>query len=85
MTMKMIPCPQCGEDFPELRKTKYGYNFCVNCSEVGAKRGVPMTFGTGDHTWTETLILNEKDYLKHINPEGNPELTFGIETESKKK
>jgi uncharacterized C2H2 Zn-finger protein len=83
--MKMIPCPQCGEDFPELRKTKYGYNFCVNCSEVGAKRGVPMTFGTGDHTWTETLILNEKDYLKHINPEGNPELTFGIETESKKK
>ena len=85
MTMKMIPCPKCGEDFPELRKTKYGYNFCVNCSEVGAKRGVPMTFGTGDHTWTETLILNEKDYLKHINPEGNPELTFGIETESKKK
>ncbi len=85
MTMKMIPCPQCGEDFPELRKTKYGYNFCVNCSEVGAKRGVPMTFGTGDHTWTETLILDEKDYLKHINPEGNPELTFGIETESKKK
>ena len=62
--MKMIPCPQCGEDFPELRKTKYGYNFCVNCSEVGAKRGVPMTFGTGDHTWTETLILDEKDYLK---------------------
>ena len=85
MTMKMIPCPQCGEDFPELRKTTYGYNFRVNCSEVGAKRGVPMTFGTGDHTWTETLILNEKDYLKHINPEGNPELTFGIETESKKK
>jgi uncharacterized C2H2 Zn-finger protein len=85
MNMKMIPCPQCGENFPELRKTKYGYNFCVNCSEVGAKRGVPMTFGTGDHTWTETLILDEKDYLKHINPEGNPELTFGIETESKKK
>ena len=85
MTMKMISCPQCDENFPELRKTKYGYNFCVNCSEVGAKRGVPMTFGTGDHTWTETLILDEKDYLKHINPEGNPELTFGIETESKKK
>tara|TARA_Y100000389_G_scaffold159224_1_gene160952 strand:- start:202 stop:453 length:252 start_codon:yes stop_codon:yes gene_type:complete len=83
--MKMISCPQCDENFPELRKTKYGYNFCVNCSEVGAKRGVPMTFGTGDHTWTETLILDEKDYLKHINPEGNPELTFGIETESKKK
>ncbi len=81
----MISCPQCDENFPELRKTKYGYNFCVNCSEVGAKRGVPMTFGTGDHTWTETLILDEKDYLKHINPEGNPELTFGIETESKKK
>ena len=85
MKLKMIECRSCGSEMPELRLTKYGYNFCVNCSDINAKKGVPMTFGSGDHTWTETLILDEKDYLKHINPEGNPELTFGIETESKKK
>lgn len=67
---------------PELRLTQYGYNFCVNCSNVSAKKGVPMTFGHGDHTWTETLVLDEEDYKKYINPEGNPEITFGIEDQN---
>ena len=26
---KMIPCPKCGDDFPELRKTMYNYHVCV--------------------------------------------------------
>lgn len=83
MKLKMIECRSCGSDMPELRLTQYGYNFCVNCSNISAKRGVPMTFGSGDHTYTETIILDEKDYYKHINPEGNPEITFEIEDESK--
>jgi len=41
-----------------------------------------MTFGHGDHTWTETLVLDEEDYKKYINPEGNPEITFGIEDQN---
>jgi len=64
MNIKMIPCPKCGNDFPELRVTKYGYNFCVECSTVGAKRGVPVQMGTGDHTWTETIIMDEDVYNK---------------------
>lgn len=66
---------------PELRKTQYGYNFCVNCSTVSAKKGVPQTFGSGDHTWTETLIMEEEQYKKYINPEGKMEVTFGVEEE----
>lgn len=47
---------------PELRLTQYGYNFCVNCSTVGAKKGVPVVRGTGDHTWNEIEIVEEQDY-----------------------
>ena len=62
--MKMIPCSKCGTPMPELRLTQYGYDFCVSCSTVGAKKGVPILRGVGDHTWTETVIMEEDDYKK---------------------
>ena len=68
LKMKMIPCIKCGSPMPELRLTKFGYNFCVNCSTVGTKRGVPVMRGSGDHTWTETVIMTDsqyKDYLRN--------------------
>jgi hypothetical protein len=63
MKLKMIECPKCGDDMPELRLTQYGYNFCVDCSTVGAKKGVSVVRGTGDHTWNEIEIVEEKDYI----------------------
>ena len=59
-TLKMIPCPKCGEDFPELRKTQYGYNFCVNCSTVEAVVGITTVEGTGDHTYNDLIIMDAK-------------------------
>jgi hypothetical protein len=35
--------------------------------------------GEGDHTWTETIFMSEEEYKVYTNPEGNPEITFGIE------
>tara|TARA_R110002020_G_scaffold399521_1_gene609398 strand:- start:194 stop:544 length:351 start_codon:yes stop_codon:yes gene_type:complete len=64
--MKMIPCVQCSAPMPELRLTKFGYDFCVNCSTVGAKRGVPVMRGSGDHTWTETIIMEEDQYQEFV-------------------
>ena len=64
--MKMIPCIKCGSPMPELRLTKFGYNFCVNCSTVGTKRGVPVMRGSGDHTWTETVIMEEDQYENYV-------------------
>lgn len=61
----MILCTKCGGDMPELRLTQYGYDFCVECSTVGAKRGVPVQRGVGDHTWTETIIMEEDTYQKY--------------------
>lgn len=62
----MIPCIKCQNDMPELRKTQYGYNFCVNCSTVGIKRAISVQKGTGDHTWNETLIVEEETYASYL-------------------
>jgi len=51
---------------PELRLTQYGYKVCVNCSTIGTKRGIPVTKGSGDHTWTETIIIEEDQYQKFV-------------------
>ena len=79
----MISCRTCGEDMPELRLTKYNYTFCVKCSESGigdeAKKGISVLMGEGDHTWVETVIVNEEKYKQITNPDGNPEITFGLE------
>jgi len=51
---------------PELRLTQYGYKVCVNCSDVSTKRGIPVTRGTGDHTWTETIVVEEEQYNNFV-------------------
>lgn len=60
--LKMIPCPKCGNQFPELRKTKYGYNFCVNCSEVEPVVGVTTVEGSGDHTYNDIIIMDQSKW-----------------------
>ena len=60
----MIPCPRCGEPFPELRKTQYGYNFCVNCSDVDAVVGITTVEGSGDHTYNDIIIMDKKKALR---------------------
>ena len=56
--LKMIKCIKCGEDMPELRLTKFGYEVCVNCSTTGAYKAVSTVNGVGDHTWNDIQISN---------------------------
>lgn len=60
--LKMIPCPKCGNPFPELRKTQYGYNFCVNCSTIEPVVGVTTVEGTGDHTYNDIIIMDQSQW-----------------------
>ena len=53
----MIPCPKCGNDFPEKRK-ELGYHVCSNCSTVKAVVGLTTVEGTGDHTWNDLIIMD---------------------------
>lgn len=56
--IEYIECIVCKKPMPLLRKTKFGYDFCVNCSNVAPKLGIIRQFGPGEDTWDE-LILNE--------------------------
>tara|TARA_R100000742_G_C4191786_1_gene23635 strand:- start:114 stop:494 length:381 start_codon:yes stop_codon:yes gene_type:complete len=73
MKLKMISCSSCGEPMPELRLTKYGYDYCIKCSEAGLgegrKQGIPVLMGEGDHTWTETVIMTADQYDSYLAQE----------------
>ena len=58
--LKMIPCPKCGEPFPELRKTLYNYFTCINCSTTDKVVGITTVEGSGDHTWNDIIIMDRK-------------------------
>ncbi len=59
MNLEMISCTRCGNDMPKLRLTQYGYDFCVNCSDVKPKVGRIRVVGEGDYTVTELDILDQ--------------------------
>ena len=40
--IKMIKCLKCGEDMPELRLTRFGYDFCINCSTEEPKKAISV-------------------------------------------
>ena len=65
MELEMIECPKCGDDFPKLRKDKYGYNFCINCSTESPKRGIPVMRGTGDHTWVDLEVMTQEQFERY--------------------
>jgi hypothetical protein len=78
-TLEMISCSKCGNDMPELRKIKFGYDFCVKCSDqyglIGKKRAITVQKGEGDHTWNETIIMSEQEFMEYEKQE---ELTLQL-------
>ena len=87
MKLKMIPCSNCGEPMPELRLLRAGFSYCVKCSEnglgQGKKHGIPVMMGEGDHTWIETVIMDDEQFaqyqrnenaLKNLDKSGKPEM-----------
>ena len=62
---KKILCMSCGDPIhPKRLKILPNTKQCVNCSDVGRKAGITVTKGTGDHTYNETIIIDQEDYLK---------------------
>lgn len=59
MEIEKIDCTSCGNLMPALRKEKYGYSFCVECSNVSPKVGRVIVIGEGDHTATELEIVDQ--------------------------
>jgi hypothetical protein len=59
MELEKIKCSRCTGDMPKLRLDKYGYDFCVNCSDVKPKVGRIRVIGEGDYTVTEMDVLDQ--------------------------
>jgi RNA polymerase-binding transcription factor DksA len=57
--IKYINCSVCDEPMPELRLTKFNYNFCVNCSTTKPKQAVNAQFGEGDHTFNDIVFIED--------------------------
>lgn len=59
MSLELIRCTRCGDDFPKKRKELYGYDFCVKCSDVSPVVGRVVVIGEGDYTATELDVLDQ--------------------------
>ena len=59
MSLEKIKCSRCTSEMPKLRLDQYGYDFCVNCSDVKPKVGRIRVIGEGDYTVTEMDILDQ--------------------------
>jgi hypothetical protein len=59
MDLEKIKCTRCKDDMPKLRLDNYGYDFCVNCSDVKPKVGRIRVIGEGDYTVTELDVLDQ--------------------------
>jgi len=69
MTIKMIDCPKCRGEMPELRLTKFGYNFCINCSTEKPKKALLITGGSGDHTYNTIQVVTSEQYESYQKQE----------------
>lgn len=62
--MEKIKCSKCREEMPKLRLDNYGYDFCVQCSDVKPKVGRIRVIGEGDYTVTELDVLDQDTAAK---------------------
>jgi len=74
----MINCSRCGDDMPELRLSKFGYDFCINCSTERPKKAINVTGGSGDHTYNTIKIVTSEQYdVYKKQQELNKKVKFG--------
>ena len=76
--MEMIDCTRCREAMPKLRLTKFGYDFCINCSTERPKKAINVTGGSGDHTYNTIKVVTSDQYDSYKKQqELNKKVKFG--------
>ena len=60
--MESKNCVYCKQEINPLRiKALPNTKTCVDCSTVGAKKGMSMVFGEKDHTWNDMIIVEPEE------------------------
>ena len=63
----IVECLGCGEPIhPKRIEILPNTKHCVACSDVGRKRGVTVQRGEGDHSYTDVVIMEEKQFIQYI-------------------
>ena len=66
MRTKAKRCISCNQVIPSQRlKALPNTTRCVNCSTAQPKGGISITRGEGDHTYTETIIMEHDEYVEY--------------------
>jgi len=61
-----MKCIKCGAEIhPKRLEIIPGCKVCVNCSDISAKRGIPVMRGSGDHTWVDLEILDQDQFNRY--------------------
>ena len=67
----IVECLGCGDPIhPKRIEILPNTKHCVSCSDVGRKRGVTIQRGEGDHSYTDVVIMEEKQFINYIVSEG---------------
>lgn len=62
----MRNCIKCGNEIPEGRiKILPNTKTCVKCSDVSPVKAITAQRGSGDHTFIETVIVEEELFNKY--------------------
>ena len=63
----IVECLGCGEEIhPKRLEILPNTKHCVACSDVGRKRGVTVQRGEGDHSYTDVVIMEEKQFIDYM-------------------
>ena len=63
----IVECLGCGEEIhPKRLEILPNTKHCVACSDVGRKRGVTVQRGEGDHSYTDVVSMEEKQFIQYI-------------------
>jgi hypothetical protein len=75
-------CIICDTEINPLRlKALPTTKTCVNCSNVGAKRGVVITGGEGEDIYNDLVILEEDQYKMYLQQIGHTDGVMDLEEE----
>jgi RNA polymerase subunit RPABC4/transcription elongation factor Spt4 len=70
-------CIKCKQEINPLRvKALPNTKTCVDCSTVGAKKGMSMVYGEKDHTWNDMVIIDATEADRMERTKQNKNISF---------
>ena len=67
----IVECLGCGDQIhPKRLEILPNTRYCVSCSDVSRKRGITIQRGEGDHSYTDVVIMEEKQFINYMTSEG---------------